>query len=197
MLFLQQGKWTFGHLSYDLGCSFQGVKVDDERNVGFPQFFFFHPQTVIFIKDGQLHVEGDDADNVFNEIETSDHEILSTAFDLDIQSSLAKEQYLQKIEALRTHIQKGDCYEINFCQEFFAEGSEIDPVEAFYQLSQSSPNPFSAFYRLNDQYLICASPERFLVKKGAQIFSQPMKGTAKRYADTELRRTGKEGFISK
>jgi para-aminobenzoate synthetase component 1 len=43
-----------------------------------------------------------------------------------------------------------------------------------------SPNPFAAFYRLQDKYLLCASPERFLMKTGNQISSQPIKGTNKR-----------------
>jgi para-aminobenzoate synthetase component 1 len=43
-----------------------------------------------------------------------------------------------------------------------------------------SPNPFAALYRLHDRYLLCASPERFICKKGLRISSQPMKGTIKR-----------------
>jgi len=46
-----------------------------------------------------------------------------------------------------------------------------------------SPNPFSALYKLDDRFLICASPERFIAKTGKRIFSQPMKGTSKRNAD--------------
>ena len=50
-----------------------------------------------------------------------------------------------------------------------------------------SPNPFSALYRLNDKYCICASPERYFKKSGNKIFSQPIKGTAKRnLANPEL-----------
>jgi len=50
----------------------------------------------------------------------------------------------------------------------------------YEKLSIVSPNPFSALYKLNDKYLICASPERFIKKDGAHILSQPIKGTAKR-----------------
>src|SRR5206468_2969094 len=74
-------------------------------------------------------------------------------------------------------------YEINFCQEFFAEDTIIDPVGIYKKLSAISPNPFSALYKINDQWLICASPERFLKKRGNKILSQPIKGTAKRIID--------------
>jgi len=91
-----------------------------------------------------------------------------------------REEYLFTIEALRRHILRGDCYEINFCQEFFASPATIDPYATWLALSQASPNPFAAFYRLDDRYLLCASPERFLKKTGDTLFSQPIKGTASR-----------------
>src|SRR5690606_12586001 len=75
-----------------------------------------------------------------------------------------------------------DCYEINFCQEFFAENVSPDPVAVYRSLSNMSPNPFAAFYKLEDKYLICASPERYLKKTGNEIFSQPIKGTWQRNA---------------
>jgi len=72
---------------------------------------------------------------------------------------------------------------MNFCQEFFAEGVRIDPLSMFDRLNQHSKAPFSAYYRLRDRYLLCASPERFLKKEGAKIISQPIKGTIRRGGD--------------
>jgi para-aminobenzoate synthetase component 1 len=43
-----------------------------------------------------------------------------------------------------------------------------------------SPSPFSAYYRLFDRYLLCASPERYLRKQGNALISQPIKGTSRR-----------------
>ena len=40
--------------------------------------------------------------------------------------------------------------------------------------------PFAAFYKVQDKYCICASPERYLKKAGTKIICQPVKGTAKR-----------------
>jgi para-aminobenzoate synthetase component 1 len=102
------------------------------------------------------------------------------------------------IQQLKQHILRGDCYEINFCQEFFAEGVVIDPVRLYLQLSRISPNPFSAFYRLGEKWLICASPERYLQKQGNRILSQPIKGTSKRIPGNSLldRQTKEELFLS-
>ena len=98
----------------------------------------------------------------------------------DLQSRFSKQEYMATVERLRQHILRGDCYEINFCQEFYAEDVAVNPLEMYEQLSRISPNPFAAFYRLNDKYLLCSSPERYLKKEGATIFSQPIKGTARR-----------------
>jgi para-aminobenzoate synthetase component 1 len=94
---------------------------------------------------------------------------------------LSREEYISKIKALQVHILRGDCYEINFCQEFFAAGAELEPFAVFEQLMALSPNPFSALYRLNERFLLCASPERFLARKGARVISQPIKGTIQRH----------------
>jgi para-aminobenzoate synthetase component 1 len=84
---------------------------------------------------------------------------------------------------LQQHILRGDCYEVNFCQEFYSDNTVIDPLQVYRSLSRESPNPFACYYRLNDKYLLCASPERFLCKVENRLISQPVKGTIGRGKD--------------
>ena len=178
--FLSRNKrWTFGHLSYELKNSIHNLPSSKEDKIGFPYFFFFEPQFLLQIKGDKLIIEGDGCENVFDEI-FREADKSNSSSKVSIQQKLTREEYIEKIEGLQQHIVRGDCYEINFCQEFFAEDADIDPIDTFQKLITVSPNPFSALYKLHERYLICASPERFLTKKGSQIFSQPMKGTAKR-----------------
>jgi para-aminobenzoate synthetase component 1 len=95
----------------------------------------------------------------------------------------AKPDYLAAVEAIRQHIIAGDVYEMNLCQEFFAEQARIEPQTVFERLNARTKAPFAAFLRLQDRYLLCASPERFLQKKGATLISQPIKGTRRRHPD--------------
>lgn len=88
--------------------------------------------------------------------------------------------YLASVKSLQDHIRRGDCYEINFCQEFSTTIPDLDPVTTYIRLQEASPAPFAAFYKWNDNYVLCASPERYLRKSKDNIYSQPMKGTAKR-----------------
>ena len=96
-----------------------------------------------------------------------------------IEQKINRSEYINIIDQLKQYLQRGDCYEINFCPEFFST-TQVDPFLLFEQLNQKSPNPFSALYRTDDKWLICASPERFLKKENDQIISQPIKGTLKR-----------------
>lgn len=171
--------WVFGHLSYEAAHHLNHLQPKKD-NIGFPLFFFFQPQTVVYLKGTQLHIEGADGEAVYKAIMATKVTPPKSFKSLLLQPRLQKETYIHTIQQLKQHIQRGDCYEINFCQEFFAEGVVLHPLQVYKQLIQLSPNPYAAFYRIHDQYLICASPERYLTKRGNKLISQPMKGTAQR-----------------
>lgn len=101
---------------------------------------------------------------------------------LKLKAALDKKNYIRRIEQLKQHIHRGDIYEVNFCMEFFAEPVSIDSFETYKRLNALSQAPFSAFVKLQDSYIICSSPERFLKRTGNRLFTQPIKGTAKRGA---------------
>lgn len=172
-------RWTFGHMSYELKNTIHHLPSARADKIGFPNFFFFEPQFLLQIKGKELVIEGENCEKLFNEIQQQEIPLHQSS-EISVQQKLSKEEYIQKIRNLQQHIVHGDCYEINFCQEFYAEGVAIHPTAIFQKLIAVSPNPFSALYKLNDRYLICASPERFIAKKGNRIYSQPMKGTTKR-----------------
>lgn len=178
--FLQTGQWAFGHLAFEEGYRFFDMTLDRGDPVGFPLFYFFRPRYVLYMEGDQLHIEGPDADRVYQEVMKEKEAAPMAPLALPMQQRLSREEYIQKVKALQAHILRGDCYEINFCQEFYAEGVEIDPVAVYRKLNGLSPNPFSVLYKLEDKYLICASPERFLYREGRRIVSQPIKGTARR-----------------
>jgi len=173
------GEWTFGHLSYELKNAIHGVTGTKPDPIAFPEWSFFHPEILLLIKGDELTICASDPARVYQELTAiKDHQVAAPA--IAIKQRLSKGEYLDKIHALQKHIQRGDCYEINFCQEFYAENAVVDPGDLFLRLTELSPNPFSALYAKDDRYLICASPERFLFKEGNCILSQPMKGTIKR-----------------
>lgn len=185
-LFIKETKdgWLFGHLNYDLQISPDQTASSHPDGIRFPDLFFFEPLILLRLSPGSLVIEADEPGEIFDAInEASPSTSTPGKRPVTVNSRLSREEYLTTVRRLRQHILRGDCYEINFCQEFFAEDAQIDPVKTYRQLSLLSPNPFSALYRLQDKWLICASPERFLKKQGSRILSQPIKGTLKRRAE--------------
>ncbi len=179
----EKKSWLFGHLGYDLKNEIEELSSLKTGRIAFPDLYFFEPEVVIRISPGEIRIEGEDPYKVFAEISgcnVSDSLEESDTLPISIQNRLSQQEYIEIIDRLREHILRGDCYEINFCQEFFAEKAIINPVAVYKKLSNISPNPFSACYRVDDQWLLCASPERFLQKLGNAILSQPIKGTSKR-----------------
>lgn len=86
---------------------------------------------------------------------------------------------------MQQHIALGDIYEANFCQEFYAENTQIEPLSTFWRLNVISEPPFACFLKINRHFLLSASPERYLQRKGNTVISQPIKGTAKRSQNPE------------
>ncbi|HYF31841.1 MAG TPA: anthranilate synthase component I family protein [Chitinophagaceae bacterium] len=175
--------WLFGHFAYDLKNETEQLTSAHPDRIGFADMFFFVPETVIQLQRNTITISciGIDPVEVFEAVcKTTAQPRATQRASLEIQSRFTKNEYLDVVRALQKHILRGDCYEINFCQEFFASPALIDPVQAYEQLSAISPNPFTAFYKTDDKYLLCASPERYLKKSGNRIVSQPVKGTWER-----------------
>ncbi|RKS53488.1 para-aminobenzoate synthetase component 1 [Gillisia mitskevichiae] len=186
--------WIFGYLSYDLKNDLENLSSKNIDELEFPDLYFFQPQKLILV--GKEKVEFRYLKMVDDEINSDFDEILQQELDLKniaseeiitakpIQARISKEQYLSKVSEMLEHIHRGDIYEANFCQEYFAEERTINPAKVFKDLNEISCPPFATFLKLEDYYLLSASPERYITKKGNKVISQPIKGTARR-ADTE------------
>ncbi len=179
----EHNDWLFGHLAYDLKNETEAVTSSLPDYVGFPDLCFFVPLVVIELRSHSVHIGtlNNSANKVWQEILGTEVVIKRTSVkSISVQQRFSRADYIAAIQQLQQHILRGDCYEINFCQEFYAEDVILDPLSTYSALSASSPNPFSGYYKLDDKFLICASPERYLQKTGAKIISQPIKGTWKR-----------------
>ena len=88
--------------------------------------------------------------------------------DIAIAPRISKEQYCEKVSSVLEHIHRGDIYEANFCQEFYAENAMINPFEVYKNLNEISEPPFATFLKVDEHYLLSASPERYLKKDGKE-----------------------------
>lgn len=197
------GQWMLGFFGYDLKNELEDLTTAQPDNLGFPDAYFFIPKTVLKFSDLGLEIESSNPDHVFNAIqELSTRTVNSTQKHeaIRVNKRMSKAQYFDAFEKMMAHIKRGDIYEVNLCQEFYADDTSLDPVATYNTLNTVSPTPFSTFFKLVDKFILSASPERFLAKRGQTLISQPIKGTAPRGKDeadderlkTELRNNPKE-----
>ncbi|MEO5783210.1 MAG: anthranilate synthase component I family protein [Ginsengibacter sp.] len=196
-----ENDWIFGHLAYDLKKEVENLSSQNFDGIQFPDLFFFVPEIVLILKKEilEIGIVNGDPDLIYQNILTATKEPRTKKLIPVIKRRFSKEEYIETVKKIQERILRGDCYEINFCQEFYSEDWEIDPLEIYLKLSRLSPNPFAGFYKLHDKFLLCSSPERYLKKVGNKIFSQPIKGTSKRNLEnaTEDERNKKDLSINK
>lgn len=175
--------WVFGHFSYDLKNDLENLQSENEDYFNFDKLNFFIPFYIFIVKNKTLTIIYDnsknDIDSIYNKI--LNQKIISTNNSkFSVKPVISKRKYLQKIGSIKNHIQKGDIYEMNFCQEFRVNFNHFNPSQLFFKLNNYTKSPFSSYYKLNNKYCLCSSPERYIKKINNKIISQPIKGTASR-----------------
>ena len=184
----KKNDWLFGYISYDLKNEIFNIKSDNISTFDNDNINFFIPKHVIIIKGNNLIIESIEKESKVVEFLNQIHNYHFEKEDLKKINFLSRESrasYLEKINHIKNHIQRGDIYEMNFCQEFYKEDVEISPQNLFYTLNNLTQSPFATFLNLNTFNVIGASPERFLLKEGNEIISQPIKGTSRRGLNTQ------------
>jgi para-aminobenzoate synthetase component 1 len=184
--------WLFGYLSYDLKNNVEQLSSSNFDGLGFADLHFFQPKRIIRLKQGRadfiyLNMVSDEIQDDINailaQVGTPVLEGHAPQMPVQIRLRMLRDDYCRRVQQMLGHIQRGDIYEANFCQEFYAEQASIDPVGTFTKLNAISQSPFATFLKLGGRYALSASPERYLKKQGAKIISQPIKGTARRSQD--------------
>lgn len=176
--------WWFGGFSYDLKNQIEKLHSRNFDGLHMPELFFFQPEILFKQQKGKWSIE------IFNEKLKFEDIINQVQDQTQVQPTIQKipliknrineSEYLKTFKKIKQDIINGTYYELNFCREFYAENVQLNPLRVFKQLSKQTAAPMSAFIKIKNQYILSASPERFLKKQGEQLIAQPMKGTCKR-----------------
>ena len=182
-----KGAWIFAHLNYEYHNI---TKSNSKVNLtGFPLAYLYTPAVTIELKGNKVTIQSvhDNPQIIFDQIHTLDFSSGGqTLSSTTITPLINKATYLDNIHKILALIRRGDFYEINYCQAFEAALKNVHPVNLYEALTALSPTPFACFYKNDCDYLLCASPERYLQKKGPHLISQPIKGTIKRNTQNEI-----------
>lgn len=175
--------WVPGYLGYDLKNELENLHSQHPNRTGFPDAYFFVPEYILLIGQYNAEIKGVDPQRIIDQIHTTQLAEESPGFEGRLKYRMNKSAYFAAFADLQRHIRQGDVYEVNLCQEFYAEKAKLNPLAAYRRLNEISPTPFSCFFKFGHHYILSASPERFLSKNGNTLLSQPIKGTAPRGKD--------------
>ncbi|AFM03778.1 anthranilate/para-aminobenzoate synthase component I [Bernardetia litoralis DSM 6794] len=170
--------YLFGYFNYDLKNELEDLSSNNSDNLGFPEFYFFEPQYILFfdVKGNFLsdktkkENDFDFFDKIISEIEKTEVESNKSIYNFQplplspspqpfsvsppmtnkpkINARFTEEEYLKTVEIIQNHIIEGDVYELNLCIEFFIEKLELNPLEAYQELCKISKMPFSSFLKI-------------------------------------------------
>ncbi|HCC63575.1 MAG TPA: aminodeoxychorismate synthase component I [Flavobacteriales bacterium] len=191
--------WTVGWLGYDLHSCLgmtQGESPDAPRNGtpghpgGFPSLHWWEPEFLLEWGPGEMHpsvVRGGSlpwATDVLACLDAPSSEARDSAVLEDDWQPLSpgwdRDTYLDKFDAVQAALKRGDIYEMNLCMPWQGKAPGQASWSLFERLAAATKAPHSAYIQAGDHRVLCASPERFLEKRGQTLRSQPIKGTVRR-----------------
>lgn len=176
--------WRFGFLGYELRHEFERLSKGNPAIGQWPKAQFFEPEVVGTLdRAGNLMVYADEPGEALALVLAPEKSRKVGNTTLDFHPVQTRESYLDAVRKLQEHIKRGDIYEVNYCTAFKAEYESLDSAQLFRQMAQATKAPFSAFVKMDQLELLCTSPERYILKKGDQLWSQPIKGTNRRLAE--------------
>lgn len=166
-------------LSYDYKNKIEKLSSKNQVLVDLPESVFFIPELSIYFCGDTIKIESKNPQNIFEIITKHEINKKSNPY-VNIHPLTSKEEYSKSINSIQKHIVEGDIYEMNYCMAFAFNTAQWSPIEGYFDLIKRSPMPFSALFKAESKYLVCASPERFLKKEAKKLIVQPIKGTIKR-----------------
>lgn len=175
-------EYLFGYLAYDLKNELEHLDSLHPDPLEWPDLCFFVPEHHISVQNQVLTIASatQAPEDLYREILQTKVQAAKTAGKIELQPRIQREDYLRTVEQIRQEIGRGNIYEMNFCQEFYHPDCDLDPFTLFQHLRLKTQTPFAAFFRWREHFALCASPERFLAKRGQKLISQPIKGTIRR-----------------
>ena len=179
------GKFIFGCLTYDLKNSVEPTLTSSNSDlIEFPLIHFFVAAHVIEFKNNVWNFYGEGTKHAVEKLsERHEHKINAASNPVLLKEKTTKEVYIKMVNTIKSEIQYGNIYELNYCVSFEAEHIELNSQAVFHKLYSLTSAPFSVYLNTPEHSVLCASPERFLKKEGNKIISQPIKGTARRSQD--------------
>ncbi len=179
--------WKFIQINYNLYKSiYTELPSDKKTSFEFDLITIIVPETVVTIKNDELSIYSEDAsafDLILNGIDNKP--TIGNKQNNKLLKFTTFQEYLLQFNKIQNHLKRGDIYEVNYCIPFIIKTNQLNLIDIYNKQKNISPAPFTSFVKCENDFILCASPERFIQKSGSKITCQPMKGTIKKSDNEE------------
>ena len=103
---------------------------------------------------------------------------------INFKSSVKKEDYLDAIKKIKNYIVEGDVMQVVYGQEFSTK-FEGSPIDLYRSLRKLNPSPYMYLMKIDDLYIVGASPEILVRLQKEEVTVRPIAGTVKRGKDSK------------
>ena len=181
---------AIGYFSYDLGRRFEELPSIAERDMDLPDMAVglydwalitdHHLRRTCLVAQGRRPATFERIPELIEQLQSAPS-VRPRTFEVcsNVRSNLDRASYGRAFERIQHYIREGDCYQVNLTQRFSARASG-EPWDAYLQLRELNPAPYSAFMSIPDGAVLSASPERFLKVRDREVETKPIKGTRPR-----------------
>jgi para-aminobenzoate synthetase component 1 len=191
---LGTGFWA-GFLSFELGHALERVvprgaslDVPTVPDVAFARF----DARAVIAPDGTISYDGEGPGRALLERahralrrdaprERRSPTRVGDASDAPWHSSFSRGEYAARVHEVLELLGAGECYQVNLTRRLTRDRA-LDPVGLYRALVDRHPAPHTALLRLElageRLAVVSASPELFLRRRGADVETRPIKGTA-------------------
>src|SRR3546814_5239894 len=110
--------WSSDVCSSDL---LEDLQSQHPNRAAFPDAYFFVPEYTLLIGQFNVEIKGRDPQRIVDQIHATRPVEEPPGFEGRLKYRMNKSAYLTAFADLQRHIRQGDAYEVNLCQEFYAE----------------------------------------------------------------------------
>lgn len=177
----------FGYLGYEVFST-----TTQKQHINLPPLYFFKAKNLLIFDHQKKRLSF-----FSSNLKTAIDDLLSDSYHppinentlsiYNLSSNMTKQEYIEKVNILRSAIVAGDFYQANLTRKFFGNIANKNPFTIFQELSMTSPAPYSAYFKFNNNHILSSSPERFInISSEGKINSRPIKGTLDRNKNKKI-----------
>jgi anthranilate synthase component I len=101
---------------------------------------------------------------------------------IPVHASTSREKFVKSVRRAKEYIAAGDIFQVVLSQRLDFK-SPAEPFQIYRALRTVNPSPYMFFLKLDDLYVLGASPEMLVRVSGRKLEYRPIAGTHKRGAD--------------